>query len=73
MYSSALVSLAAALLAGQTLAIELTVSKSGGNSSSPLLYGVMFEVRSLIGPHLITAVAHMLEHRISTTLVCHIN
>lgn len=60
MYSSALVSLAAALLAGQTLAIELTVSKSGGNSSSPLLYGVMFEVRSLIGPHLITAVAHML-------------
>ncbi|GAT21099.1 LOW QUALITY PROTEIN: alpha-L-arabinofuranosidase E [Aspergillus luchuensis] len=43
MYSSTLASLAAALLAGQTLAIELTVSKSGGNASSPLLYGVMFE------------------------------
>lgn len=64
MYSSALVSLAAALLAGQTLAIELTVSKSGGNSSSPLLYGVMFEVWTLISPHLITAIAHMLQHRI---------
>lgn len=31
-------------LAGQALAIDLTVSKTGGNASSPLLYGIMFEV-----------------------------
>lgn len=36
--------LAVAWLAGQALAIDLTVSKAGGNSSSPLLYGIMFEV-----------------------------
>ncbi|RAH78090.1 glycoside hydrolase [Aspergillus japonicus CBS 114.51] len=30
-------------LAGQALAIDLTVSKTGGNASSPLLYGIMFE------------------------------
>ena len=28
--------------------IELTVSKTGGNASSPLLYGLMFEVRGII-------------------------
>jgi len=36
--------LAVAWLAGQASAIDLTVSKTGGNSSSPLLYGIMFEV-----------------------------
>ncbi|KAJ5998864.1 glycoside hydrolase [Penicillium sp. IBT 35674x] len=36
-------SLAVAWLAGQASAIDLTVSKTGGNSSSPLLYGIMFE------------------------------
>ncbi|KAL7650490.1 hypothetical protein ACMYSQ_010272 [Aspergillus niger] len=43
MFSSTLASLAVTWLASQALAIELTVSKTGGNSSSPLLYGVMFE------------------------------
>lgn len=31
-------------LAGLASAIDLTVSKTGGNASSPLLYGIMFEV-----------------------------
>lgn len=44
MIPSLLSQLAVAWLAGQASAIDLTVSKKGGNSSSPLLYGVMFEV-----------------------------
>lgn len=44
MISSVLSSLAVSWLASQALAIELTVSKTGGNSSSSLLYGIMFEV-----------------------------
>ncbi|KAJ5692309.1 glycoside hydrolase [Penicillium macrosclerotiorum] len=43
MVSSVLPSLALAWLTGQALAVNLTVSKTGGNSSSPLLYGIMFE------------------------------
>ena len=31
-----------------TSGIELTVSKTGGNASSPLLYGLMFEVRGTL-------------------------
>lgn len=29
------------------LGVTLTVSKTGGNASSPLLYGIMFEVSML--------------------------
>lgn len=39
-----------AALAGRALAaVTLTVSTSGGNSSSPYLYGIMFEV--LVQPY----------------------
>lgn len=33
-----------AALAGPAQAVTLTVSTSGGNASSPYLYGIMFEV-----------------------------
>lgn len=36
--------LAATWLPPVALAATLTVSKTGGNASSPLLYGIMFEV-----------------------------
>ena len=46
---SGLVLMATGLL-GQAFAANLTVAKSGGNESSPLLYGIMFEVRSHSSP-----------------------
>ncbi|RAL06952.1 glycoside hydrolase, partial [Aspergillus homomorphus CBS 101889] len=43
MHIPVLSTLAVAWLVGQASAIDLTVSKTGGNSSSSLLYGIMFE------------------------------
>jgi hypothetical protein len=33
---------------GSTVPLRLTVAREGGNKSSPLLYGVMFEVSKII-------------------------
>jgi len=43
LFSSTIV---AGILAVKAAAVTLTVSTSGGNASSPLLYGIMFEVSS---------------------------
>lgn len=45
MGSSPLLVVSLAALAAKVEAITLTVSPTGGNASSPLLYGIMFEVR----------------------------
>lgn len=37
-----------AALGAKVHAVTLTVSPSGGNASSPLLYGIMFEVSVLV-------------------------
>lgn len=44
--------LAGALAKGNssTVPLRLTVAREGGNKSSPLLYGVMFEVSKMLAP-----------------------
>lgn len=58
----------AARLAGRAAAITLTVSTSGGNTSSSYLYGIMFEVIIHILFSSLTS-ANIIGCRISTTLV----
>ena len=51
-------------------AVSLSVATTGGNASSPLLYGLMFEVNII---HVISdSDTNNWEFRISTTLVCRI-
>lgn len=55
----------------QAQGINLTVSSTGGNASSPLLYGIMFEVRKRSWVINLSIVAMLTNStcRISTTLV----
>jgi hypothetical protein len=58
--------------AGAVMAVTLTVSTTGGNASSPLLYGIMFEVGSLTVPSMMAPDAGLcltVTSRILTTQV----
>lgn len=54
------------------MAVTLTVSTTGGNASSPLLYGIMFEVRFFRVPSMMAPDAGLfltVTSRILTTQV----